>query len=360
MAVKGANISLTPAKGPGYMSQADDHGIARMKLIPHGRYAVDVDPGFLDPTVEYLGLPNSLTSRMLNVQAGMPATIWAHSPLDPEADSHAIEIVAEPSREPLEGIVVSGFGSHRGGLRASLGTAITNEAGLVKIFANGDLSQVQVQIADRRFEKVAQFIDIEPGGRTILRLVPRSVAPRLMESGPPGAVNGLVSDTAGTPLPGSTVILSRRREKWSDTTEADTSGRFAFKDVSPGEYEVRARYVGYSTDIVEVAVDDQPLVPVRLMMMPSTGQIVLHEYYRAGPRGVVFGAAGRPVAGAVVRLARGDTLIAGESVDITDGDGSFDLGRASLSYTNVVIDCGSTRVMIRLSDSNEPIRVRLP
>ncbi len=70
-----------------------------------------------------------------------------------------------------------------------------------------------------------------------------------------GVIAGLVkSEEAGTALAGVNVIVSNT----TLSTVTDSAGRFIFTNVPPGDYEVRAELVGYSTSIlgsVQVSMD---------------------------------------------------------------------------------------------------------
>jgi hypothetical protein len=62
-----------------------------------------------------------------------------------------------------------------------------------------------------------------------------------------GAIAGVVRDSAGSPLVAADVTIRPADAR----TRTDSLGRFSFANLRPGEYAVRARFIGYSP--VEVA-----------------------------------------------------------------------------------------------------------
>ena len=65
-------------------------------------------------------------------------------------------------------------------------------------------------------------------------------------SGPGGAVlDGQVVDDQGFPLPGVTVVLRHSEEGWRFVAVTDAQGRFQFRDVPSGIYDVEAELEGF-------------------------------------------------------------------------------------------------------------------
>lgn len=73
----------------------------------------------------------------------------------------------------------------------------------------------------------------------------RSV-PEIRE-GPPGRITGTVTTGEGQALPGANIVLSGTTTGATTTSE----GEYTILDVSPGTYNVRVSYVGYTTMVVE-------------------------------------------------------------------------------------------------------------
>lgn len=65
-----------------------------------------------------------------------------------------------------------------------------------------------------------------------------------------GAIMGAVVDADGTPLTGATVYLIIEKGGCPSVIETtDANGRFAFTQVQPGLYNVRAEKAGYLTQM---------------------------------------------------------------------------------------------------------------
>jgi TonB family protein len=56
---------------------------------------------------------------------------------------------------------------------------------------------------------------------------------------------GLVMDTVGRPLPHLTLVLSRDRDRAEIEAVSDDTGRFEFRDLTPGEYVIRIERPGF-------------------------------------------------------------------------------------------------------------------
>ena len=62
-----------------------------------------------------------------------------------------------------------------------------------------------------------------------------------------GAIDGRITDTAGSPLPGVTVTLASRTMTGTRDTVADKGGTFRFVSVNPGAYDVTFELPGFVT-----------------------------------------------------------------------------------------------------------------
>ena len=62
-----------------------------------------------------------------------------------------------------------------------------------------------------------------------------------------GKLDGRVTDTAGSSIPGATVLLVGTQQG----TATDTQGRFVIIGIEPGTYSIRVSFVGYTTQVIE-------------------------------------------------------------------------------------------------------------
>ncbi len=173
-----------------------------------------------------------------------------------------------------------------------------------------------------------------------------------------GSVFGQVRDQAtGVAVGLSPVWLIAEDETRSTSVRSDGAGRFAFCDVQPGTYIVRAAVRGLGSARSTVRVLQGGRAEVVLELHPEEGASAT-----GGLQGRVFAASdGQPISGAEVRLL--DRL-----VRISGGDGSFSFtdvaaGAAVLSVSRlgyapargtVVIGGGQT-LTVRVQLSEEPI-----
>jgi outer membrane receptor protein involved in Fe transport len=107
----------------------------------------------------------------------------------------------------------------------------------------------------------------------------KSRAPHAQE----GRIVGTVTDKQrGDPIIGATVVL----DPTSQSATTGTDGRYRFANVNPGDYTIRARYIGYAALVASVAVsaDQEATVDFRLEKSPhqleevvTTGTVVPTE-----------------------------------------------------------------------------------
>ena len=77
-----------------------------------------------------------------------------------------------------------------------------------------------------------------------------------------GKVEGFISDAESrTPLNGATVIITGNR---GDNTDA--FGKFSFKGINPGQYELVVTHVSYKTEIIPVEVNENLVSTISVAM----------------------------------------------------------------------------------------------
>jgi carboxypeptidase family protein/TonB-dependent receptor-like protein len=79
------------------------------------------------------------------------------------------------------------------------------------------------------------------------------------------SITGLVSDQAGATIVGATVELTGAGNSQQSAT-TDQSGRFEFKRVASGEYQVQVTSQGFESNTVEIVVGSQPLAPLQVVL----------------------------------------------------------------------------------------------
>ena len=93
----------------------------------------------------------------------------------------------------------------------------------------------------------------------------------------PGAIRGVVTDTAGAPLQGARVrILGTTHE-----SVTDAAGRFTIEQVEPGGYRVRVGHMGYMPRIDSAVVRSRTTLDMHLAMrgpLPKDFQVVVAPY----------------------------------------------------------------------------------
>src|SRR5262252_1651700 len=65
-----------------------------------------------------------------------------------------------------------------------------------------------------------------------------------------GAITGEVKDQSGALVPNATVTVTNTATNVARTTQSNTSGLYAFPDLIPGPYQVKAEAAGFQTAVV--------------------------------------------------------------------------------------------------------------
>ena len=169
----------------------------------------------------------------------------------------------------------------------------------------------------------------------------------------PRKIAGIVRDTFAIPLDSveiSIVTLQRRLFSKSD-------GTFRFENVAPGEYEVRARRIGFAPQIRTLVVDTAGgsvafmLVPITQVLRP-----VVTTVSRGGLSGVVGDTAFNALVGAQVKV------LGHEQHAVTDSSGAFYIPIRPGSYMVSVKQPGFDYRLLSVivpADSGQRVRVTL-
>lgn len=81
-------------------------------------------------------------------------------------------------------------------------------------------------------------------------------------------VGKVIEATSGTPLMGSNVILSTLLG-----ASADIQGNYTISGVQPGDYQIRASYLGYEEEVLEVTVQANQLTVVNFSLKESSKEL---------------------------------------------------------------------------------------
>ncbi len=149
-------------------------------------------------------------------------------------------------------------------------------------------------------------------------------------------LNGIVTDTAGAPIPLVQVIVlgTKGKTRGPHQTETSESGRFVIPGLGEGEYAVTVRRLGYVPMQVMLNVKKDPLPTLEFELVPIVQRLrdVLAEVPSLRPdpedaralfRGIVVDTAGQPIELAEI-LAGGDRpRTRGPSRDETNARGLF-------------------------------------
>jgi outer membrane receptor protein involved in Fe transport len=98
-----------------------------------------------------------------------------------------------------------------------------------------------------------------------------SLPARAQQAVASASVRGTVADAAGAPLGGAAVTITNIDRRQSQTTMADTHGRFRFSMLPVGEYELTASAAGFATvkRALRLAIGSAVDLPLRLAMQQS-------------------------------------------------------------------------------------------
>ena len=169
----------------------------------------------------------------------------------------------------------------------------------------------------------------------------------------PRRIAGIVRDTFAIPLDSVEISIAKLQRRLFSKSD----GTFRFENVAPGEYEVRARRIGFAPQIRTLKVDTAGgSVAFMLVPIPQVLRPVVTTVSRGGLSGVVGDTAFNALAGAEVKVL-GHGLYA-----LTDSSGAFYIPLRAGSYTVSVRQPGFDYRLVSVivpPDSGQRIRVTL-
>jgi hypothetical protein len=106
----------------------------------------------------------------------------------------------------------------------------------------------------------ALWVQVQPAGATVF-----------------GSVHGIVHDPQHRPVSGASVELKSATSEWSQQTQTDQNGAFAFAVVPLGDYVVIAKGSGFSTlqQSLTLASDTSPILHLQLLIATQSEQVVV-------------------------------------------------------------------------------------
>jgi hypothetical protein len=80
------------------------------------------------------------------------------------------------------------------------------------------------------------------------------------------SISGVVQDQAGATIGGARVVLSAPNTSTPQSTTTDQAGRFEFKRIAAGKYQVQVSDAGFETTNVDIIVGSQSPAPLQVVM----------------------------------------------------------------------------------------------
>src|SRR5258705_10169604 len=98
-------------------------------------------------------------------------------------------------------------------------------------------------------------------------LVALCVANSMAQSAPQSfAITGTVVDPSGGLVPGASVTLKNSAGTIGAPLETNTSGSFRWDGISPGQYSIEVRRVGFKASVTPLRVSNRPLAALRITL----------------------------------------------------------------------------------------------
>jgi hypothetical protein len=80
------------------------------------------------------------------------------------------------------------------------------------------------------------------------------------------SITGVVRDQVGASIAGARVELDAAGTTGTQSTNTDQAGRFEFKRIAVGQYQLHVSYQGFEASTLDLTVGPQPLAPLQLVM----------------------------------------------------------------------------------------------
>lgn len=115
--------------------------------------------------------------------------------------------------------------------------------------------------------------------RNLLLLIPVAITCSVAQAAETGAVRGQVLDEQGSPIPGTTIIITGVDVAGERTVTTDSNGEFRMLSLSPGPKTVTVKKEGFAPTryTVIIRLDETAFVPVTLRMAGQAGEEIVIE-----------------------------------------------------------------------------------
>src|ERR1700687_3828546 len=80
------------------------------------------------------------------------------------------------------------------------------------------------------------------------------------------SISGVVDDQAGATIGGASVVLGAAHTPRTQSTTTDQAGRFEFKRIAAGQYQLHVSYQGFEATTLQVTVGSQSPAPLQVVM----------------------------------------------------------------------------------------------
>ncbi|MFC4098834.1 carboxypeptidase regulatory-like domain-containing protein [Paenibacillus xanthanilyticus] len=270
---EGATVSVTSADAGGSYGFANIASGPYVLLTTRADYAISSQPVFVSPA--------SVTTADILLQP-LPA---------------ALQGTVSTGGVPIAGATVT----VQDAFNVVVTQATTDPAGNYAI--SGLLpGNYTVVIAANAFQSAMTGVNLTPAETETVNI---SLSPN------PALVTGTVLGADGSPIPGANVDIVDPFGQLVTTTTTDAAGNYAFNNLAPGSYRVRASAPNFSAAQVGVTLAAGEASVVNLILQPEPGVLT----------GIVHTAADTPLAGTSIRVVTNEGITIATA--FTDSAGAF-------------------------------------
>jgi len=193
-------------------------------------------------------------------------------------------------------------------------TVTTDAGGYAATTDKGGVYQLTVSTGEYTMTATANGYETAQEDVTVVENAIATVNFSLTPVVEPGVIFGSVEDEYGDPFQGVEVTLSG--DGYSDESETDEDGDYAFYDVPAGDYTLSFKAKGYGTEELKISIEEGELYEAKTIEMETEDDGLGLIY------GYVYDIYGDPIESAKVKVKG---VASEESYkEYTDGDGFFE------------------------------------
>ena len=235
-------VTGAPGDCPPVITVTDGRSSIRVFANDDGTYQIDglAEPGAYKLTVNQDGFPS--LSRTVMLEEGVPAE---DQDLVLAGDAGAITgTVWDAASAALGGVTVT---ASDGTTEASFVTG--DEDGAFTLSGLPTPGTYSVVFELEGYATITKVVELDVGGSSDFEVVMHPIS-----AGSLSAILGTVTDAAGAPLGGVTVIATDGETEF-EVTSADADGAYEISDLAPGAYSVTFSLDGYVSQTVLSQLD---------------------------------------------------------------------------------------------------------